>query len=224
MTEATKVKDDVALSTDMNVAKKENLSLTLHQKIATLGVFGWLFGLVMTGVLVWQSIGIASQDKEIMAVDRETGKVIGTVVFDEAEVRSQAAVKKDVKQWLQSYLSLNSETIFQDAEIALAHMEESLKTATYQDWVTVKKDSNSGLSRLAQIKESGNIARVKTTDIELTMSDAVDSIVYAVVSGEVISGIVDPKPAPFKYQVKFSMVPRKTDEHLGIEVYSVDKI
>ncbi|EAR07578.1 hypothetical protein [Reinekea blandensis] len=216
-------------TTSVNNGGANNPSLTLHQRVAMQGVFGWVAAFVMLVILLVNNFMLAREDKEVLAVDPATNRVIGSVIFDEARVRSVSQINKDLKGWLSAYNSLNAETVWEDAQIAINHMEDSLAEATFKRWTELsqeQKEKGQAMPYLQQIEASGNVARVVFNDEESTLrrDDRVPTLFYGEIQFDIISGIVNPTKRTLRQSIKFNLVPRSENNSLGMEVIDVQDI
>jgi len=216
-------------TTSLNNGGDDNLSLTLHQKIAMNGIFGWVFGIFMVIVLVVNNYMLATEDKEVLAVDPVTNKAVGYVVFDEPRLRSVEQISIDLKGFLIAYNSLNAETIWESAQISLNHMEDSLAEGTLKRWTEISdedKEKGYSIPYLARIELSKNVATTSFDDenSNLIRDEKIPTLYYAEINFEITSGVVNPEPKKLRQYIKFSLIPRSEKKSLGIEVHDVKDI
>lgn len=205
--------DANTVSEELNRGLAKNPSKTLHQRLAFSGRLGWFLFAVMVMAFVLQSIVFNFQPKPILTADPQTGDLNGTVLFNDVLVRDEAAITKDIKAWVSARLSLNSSTIFQDAQIALNHMCPELQTQVLDDWQTT--------AYLATIEASKGVAKVEFNDDGFVLQrDEVGSGFSAVVDGQYVIGLVKPQRTPFRIEIKGTLLPKTQNTSLGLEVCS----
>lgn len=208
-----------ALDSEGSNVAKPNPSKTLHYRIARFGYIGWAAAFLFFLLFVLQSLVVIYRPTPVAATD-ENGQIAGYVVWNDVIVRDDTQVVADIKRWVSHRLSLNAETVYEDAEVALNHMCESLQEETMNEWFEESEDRPGSAAKnyLKTISDSGGISKV-----EFDKESAVDLQTYkgkfnAVVSGSVKVGIVNPEKVPFKLKLSGDLKPYSDIYSLGLEV------
>ncbi|MFZ5863176.1 MAG: hypothetical protein ACOYXR_10100 [Nitrospirota bacterium] len=115
----------------------------LIRRLQRYAVLGWvLFGITFA-LYVGQGFLDTLRPQPVLAVD-ETGRVLGKFDFADATARTEEELVAASMHFLSNYLSLNSETIYEDYATALNLMGDAVRERT-----------------IASIKQDGYLARVQ---------------------------------------------------------------
>lgn len=113
-----------------------NELLTMHgptgfliRKLQRFGLLGW--GLFVATLLMHMLIVLVStlSPRPVVAVD-ESGRVLGNIEFLKPASRSSQEILATAQRFLHAYLSLNSDTIFEDYAEAMNLMSPDLQRVT----------------------------------------------------------------------------------------------
>lgn len=191
-----------------------NPSKTLHQRIARTGWIGWAFAGLFAVAFVIQSIAYTLRPEVPIAID-DTGRLKGYIVWNDTVIRDDAQVMADLKRWVGYRTSLNSETIWEDAEISLNHMSDELFEQNYNDWLDT--------GYLRTIEEVGGVSKVEFAEDSIELNRDLDRF-DAVINGRLKVGIVNPQYSEFRVRVRGRLVPYSEEKSLGVEVQHYEDI
>lgn len=191
-----------------------NPSKTLHQRIARTGWIGWAFAVFFAVAFVVQSIAYTLRPDVPIAVD-DSGRLKGYIVWNDAVIRDDAQVIADLKRWVGYRTSLNAETIWEDAEIALNHMSDLLFDQTYEDWLAT--------GYLRTIEDVRGVSKVEFGQNSIELNRDLDRF-DAVINGRLKVGIVNPQYSNFRVRVRGRLVPYSEQRALGMEVQHYEDI
>lgn len=183
----------------------------LVQLVARQLFFSRIYNAVITVLFAVVLMVLVLKPTPVMVVD-ESGNPIGQYEWFDSQSRSEIEVLASSKRFVQSYISLNSATIFEDAAIALNAMCDPLQDETKKEW----KDKG----YLARVYNAGAVSRVSFDDekstIELDRGRGVLRLV-----GTLYVGVKQPQASPFDIALELIVVPRHPSNTLGVEVCAI---
>ncbi len=108
---------------------------------------GYGFALVLLLLLALNNWYLTVDDK-LLAV--ENGRIVGTINYNDTQVRSYKEIRSDLKNFLRNFYSVNSITIADDRTVALENMCDDLSTRYLNMWLGNDKKSGKPGSEDAQ--------------------------------------------------------------------------
>lgn len=152
----------------------------------------------------------------VLMVDTE-GRYVAQVNYRQSPALDERQLEALTKRFVQHYLSQNSATIYEDAEISLAAMCPVLKKATHDEWV------NGG--KLAKVVERLQISRVLFSEFTL-LKYLSSKDIQVETGGQIILGDDSrgDSISNFKLELSLQLVPLTSRNYLGIEVCSISFI
>lgn len=149
----------------------------------------------------------------LLLVDEE-GRYVARVTYIDAPPLNQVQLEAMSKRFVQHYLSQNSGTVYEDAEISLAAMCEPLRRKTHRQWVDGGK--------LVRIIKRLQVSRVVFSDFKLLKYLSADDIQMALAGRVVVSS--DSRgdiASDFNLEMSARLVPITSNNYLGIEICSI---
>ncbi|MFQ5543521.1 MAG: hypothetical protein ACE5FY_04110 [Nitrospiria bacterium] len=152
-----KNKENVPLSAPPRIERNDLIKAHgqtgwLILRLQRYALLGWGLFFVLFFILLGSYFLNMVLPKSVMVVDNE-GQYIGDVDFFEPVKRHDDELISAGKRFLSFYLSMNSETIFEDYAIAMNMMEKSLLDQTKEN---IKKDGY-----LARISKAGSRSHIE---------------------------------------------------------------
>lgn len=189
---------------------------------AWFGRIGWMaFGFTLLTFMAYVAVD-ATKEIPILAVDQATGRIIGEIAWSDRP-RSDEEITVDIKRWGLAYLSQNSDTIFEEASIALSAMDASLRDRVLTQWESEDLIKAFGTNYLAYIRDLQQVARVEYTE-SIALMAGEDGRYSARLIGDIV---IDPKVGnqagviPFDSTVIFTTVLYSASNTLGLKVLEV---
>ena len=131
----------------------------------------------------------------------------------------------DIKRWGKAFLSQNSETVFEQASIALSAMDDALRIRIMKQWESEELIKAFGTNYLAYIRDLQQVAKVEYSLEESVSLSVDDNDVYSArLRGDIV---IDPEfgneagVIPFDSTVTFKTVSYSTDNTLGLKILDV---
>lgn len=198
-------------TTEINQALTRQPNKSLYQRLAMLNRLGWLVAFVLLIAFIAQSLVFTFSPRQILTADPASGAINGVVLFNDVLARDNTTVIRDLKAWTSSRLSLNSATIFEDAQIAINHLCAELQQQLLAEWQQT--------AYLASIQQSRGVAKVEFDDSDIQLQrDASGSNFAAVIGGKVLIGAERSSSRPFRIRLGGKLLPKTQNTSLGIEV------
>lgn len=149
----------------------------------------------------------------VLMVDTE-GRYTAQVSYTTSPVIGNRELESLVKRFVQHYLSQNSATIYEDAELSLAAMCHPLRKATHDEWI--------GGGRLGRIVERVQVSRILFSDFEILKYLTADDIQIEVAGKIIIGGDqIGSVDSEFRLRLALKLVPLTSRNYLGLEVCDI---
>jgi hypothetical protein len=147
------------MNNNMNVSEETNLNDNLVNELSKKSNFGWVVAFVFFVTTILLILFIALKPEKLYGIDKD-GYVVGQVIFEERETRSNDQILADLKNLVVRCVSVSKSTIYEDTSLCLSHMESDLAELRLKDLT-----ENNTTKRIEQL---GCINITYTFDNELT--------------------------------------------------------
>ncbi len=175
-------------------------------------LYARLYSVVMTVVFTVIVLLLVTKPTPVITVDA-SGKPVGHYEWFDASARNEYEVMASAKRFVQHYTSLNANTIFEDAALALNAMCESLKQSTQASWQSQ--------GYLARIHKAGAVSRIQFDDNRSQLLHYEQGRASLRLIGTLVVGLKEPETTPFDIALELVVVPRTPTNTLGVEVCAV---
>ena len=156
---------------------------------------------------------LVNRQPPILLVDSE-GRYIARAEYITEPPLNERQLEVMAKRFIQHYLSQNSATIYEDAEIALAALCEHLRRKTHEEWV------NGG--KLVRVLERVQISRVVFTNFKVLKYLNSNDIQIAIAGRVLVSNDkAGESGSDFNMELSARLVPLSANNYLGLEVCSI---
>lgn len=182
--------------------------------------FMWLGWLGLGALLMICIFGfvVINATRPLLAV--EDGQVVGTVQYDDRQIRSLDQINRDLKQWLVHFVNVDANTLWEDRAIAGAHMcprQRNIELGLLQEAKPLYDTIVSQRVR-GSVNFDFEAQKIKSVQLESYVNDHF----RAVLRGEVVSGISDhPKVRRVQYRVAGRFVQRTRQKPLALEICDI---
>ena len=174
-------------------------------------LFLLVFVLLISGSFIFVAFMI--RPLPIILVDQE-GRYIAQVNYIDGPPMDEVQLESMSKRFIQHYMSQNSATIYEDAEISLAAMCPQLRTKIRKEWVEGGK--------LARVVQRLQLSRTIFSDFQLLKYLNSDDIQVGLTGKILLSGTQGQDiSSDFNLELSLKLVPINPRNYLGIEVCSV---
>jgi hypothetical protein len=195
------------------ILKKHGPAGWLVRKLQFYGMLGWILFFVTLGMFFLTTLVRSLAPQPVIAVD-EAGRVLGVMEFLNPSSRSDEELKAASMRFAQLYLSLNSETVFEDYSAAMNMMSPELLKRT-QD--ALKTDNY--LARVLQAKSRSWLEFAQPDGAKVVERHNLNAQVR-LHGNIVVDGTGGRVSQPFDMTLETQAVARNTNNTTGINILS----
>lgn len=195
------------------ILKKHGPAGWLIRRLQLYGMLGWILFFITLGMFFLTSLIRTLAPQPVVAVD-EAGRVLGVLEYLRPNSRSDEEIKAASMRFLQLYLSLNSETMFEDYAGAMNMMAPELLKRTQE---ALKTDNY--LARVVQAKSRSWLEFTPGTGIQIIERKNLNAQVR-LRGNIVIDGAGGRLSKPFDITLETQAVARNTNNTSGINILS----
>lgn len=208
---------------DLNVPFIARLRNPARDYARAATVFMWLgwifFAVFFVGAIV--SFWVIQLNRPILAV--EDGQVVGTVQYDNREIRSPDQIDRDLKQWLVHFVNVDAPTLWEDRAIAGAHLCPQQRAIELEIINRHKAQYDAITSQ--RIRGAVNFDFEQQTDTHAVELEAYQGEHFrAILRAETVLGLDTPKVDRVQFRVAGRFVQRSTRRPLGLEICEIQRI
>lgn len=150
----------------------------------------------------------------VLMVDTE-GRYTAQVSYTTSPVLGERELESLTKRFVQHYLSQNSATIYEDAEISLAAMCHPLRQLTHDEWISGGK--------LVRVVERVQVSRILFSEFDILKYLTPNDIQLEIAGKLIIAGDHSgANESDFRLQLALKLVPLTSRNYLGLEVCDIN--
>lgn len=206
--------EDVQPLSDKALLKKHGETGGLITMVSRQIWYSRIFIIVLLIIIAAMSALHALRPVPILTIN-EAGEIIARLDYLDKTSRSDSEIVASSKRFMSAFLSADSQTIFEDAELVLNAMCPELKQSTYEGWAKT--------NYLGTIENAGLTSRVIFNDEESNYypDDSGEFGVIELVGQVIIGGTT---PSDFATKLSYKVSPRIPENTLGITICSIEDI
>ena len=208
---------------DDNCIDDQNIGGDLLKATAWVGRLGWIAFFVLLVFFMLYALIQNAKITPVLAV--KDGEIVGEIVWYDRP-RSDEEIVVDVSRWAKAYFSQDSDTIFEEAALALSALSDELKQQKMDEWGSDEIQKIFGTNYLAYIRDLQQQTRIQfdaSDQIKLSHLEGGEYsarlngvvIVFAELGGQ-------PVTIPFDTTVYFETETYTTNNTLGLHIYKME--
>jgi len=208
---------------DDNCIDDRNIGGDLLKATAWVGRLGWIAFFVLLVFFMLYALIQNAKITPVLAV--KDGEIVGEIVWYDRP-RSDEEIVVDISRWAKAYFSQDSDTIFEEAALALSALSDELKQQKMDEWGSDEIQKIFGTNYLAYIRDLQQQTRIQFDASDQVKLNHLENGGYSArLNGVVIVSAElggQPVTISFDTTVYFETETYTTNNTLGLNIYKME--